>query len=178
MIPDTNDNKSEMGLKLVTESAEHTQILGRILGELAEPGDLYLLVGDLGTGKTCLTQGILWGLGSEDIARSPTFVLISEYEARLTLYHMDIYRLDNIDDISDLGIDEYIYGEGLTVVEWPDNAIGAFPDEYLMITIKRTEDTERQITLTPKSKRYNKLIKDVEHQAANKNFCPRLIHNT
>ena len=79
--------------ELNTNCFEQTQALGKVLGSNANPGDVFLLSGDLGAGKTCLTQGILWGLGSEEYVRSPTFVLISKYTARIDLYHMDLYNL-------------------------------------------------------------------------------------
>ena len=90
-------------ISISTSSPEQTQSAGRILGAHARAGDVFLLTGELGAGKTCLTQGILWGLGGEEYARSPTFVLICEYYARLTLYHMDLYRLDSIDEVVDPG---------------------------------------------------------------------------
>ena len=112
-------------LTLSSYGPEETQAIGRILGRSAEPGDVFLLVGDLGAGKTCLTQGILFGLGSEEFARSPTFVLVSQYPGRLTMYHMDLYRLDTFAEVLDLGLDEYLFGDGVSVVEWADKAAEA-----------------------------------------------------
>ena len=79
-----------------------------------------LLEGELGSGKTCLTQGILWGLGGTEYARSPTFVLMAQYAARLTLYHVDLYRVESVAEAADLGLDEVVSGEGVTVIEWAD----------------------------------------------------------
>ena len=90
-------------LELTTTGPEETRRVGRVLGEVARPGDVFLLTGELGAGKTCLTQGILRGLGSDETARSPTFVLVSEYSARMTLYHVDLYRLKGGVDVLDLG---------------------------------------------------------------------------
>ena len=90
----------------------------------ASAGYVVLLNGPLGAGKTCLTQGILRGLGSDDHARSPTFVLVAEYEARLTLYHVDLYRTDGPSDIEELGIEEYLWGDGVCVMEWAEKARG------------------------------------------------------
>ena len=106
-----------------------------MLGGMARPGDVYLLTGDLGAGKTCLTQGLLWGLGGNEYARSPTFVLICEYPARLTLYHMDLYRLDSVEEVVDLGLEEYLFGDGVCAVEWADKAPGAFPAAHMAIGI-------------------------------------------
>ena len=90
------------------------------MGELVQSGDIFLLTGDLGTGKTCLTQGIARGLGIEEYAFSPSFVIIREYHGRLPLYHIDFYRLDNIDEIADLGLEEYFYSKGVCVIEWAE----------------------------------------------------------
>ena len=91
-------------MELVTRGPEETQALGRRLGELMEGGELVLMVGDLGAGKTCLTQGIAWGLGVNEYARSPTFVLVSEYEGRHTLFHADLYRVDDPLEMEDPGV--------------------------------------------------------------------------
>ncbi len=95
-------------LKLISHSPEETRDLGVHLGKLAQPGDIYLLSGNLGAGKTCLTQGIAQGLGSQDQALSPTFVLMRELAGRMPLYHIDLYRLDHIEEIADLGLDDYL----------------------------------------------------------------------
>ena len=84
-----------------SDSPEDTHKIGRRIGSKAQSGDVLLLVGDLGAGKTTLTQGILWGLGGTEYARSPTFVLVNEYPARLTMYHMDLYRLNSIEEIEE-----------------------------------------------------------------------------
>ena len=105
-------NKLMKSFNLVTNNADETQSLGAHLGELAQPGDIFLLCGNLGAGKTCLTQGIVWGLGSQEYALSPTFVLMREIQARLPLYHIDLYRLDQIAEVSDLGLDDYLYWRG------------------------------------------------------------------
>lgn len=114
-------------LELTSQSPEQTQKLGRRLGELALPGDVFLLTGKLGTGKTCLTQGIAWGLGIKEYALSPSFVIMRELYGRLPLYHIDLYRLDNIDESLDLGLDDYLYGKGVCVVEWADRALSILP---------------------------------------------------
>jgi tRNA threonylcarbamoyladenosine biosynthesis protein TsaE len=146
-------------LKLVSRSPEQTQRLGIRLGELAQSGDVFLLTGNLGSGKTCLTQGIAWGLGVKEYAFSPSFVIIREYHGRLTLYHIDFYRLDRIEEISDLGLDEYLYGKGVCVVEWADKGIAILPDEHLLINLSYVSDTERAVSLKPKGDRYTELLK-------------------
>ena len=140
-------------LHLTTESPEGTQAVGQALGKLAQPGDIFLLSGDLGAGKTCLTQGIAWGAGFEDYARSPTFVLATCYQGRLPVYHIDLYRLDNLEEVLDLGLDEYLFGEGICVVEWADKAPEAFPSSYLSVHLEECGDTQRTISFTPQGPR-------------------------
>ena len=106
-------------MKMTSHSPEETQRLGRELGRLAQSGDVILLVGNLGAGKTCLTQGIAWGLNVDGYARSPSFVVVNEYQGRLLIYHIDLYRLDNTAEIADIGLDDYLYGQGLCVVNGP-----------------------------------------------------------
>ncbi len=144
--------------EVVTYSPEQTQALGRALGAAARAGDVFLLAGLLGAGKTCLTQGILWGLGLDEYARSPTFVLVAEYRARLTLYHLDLYRLDSVDEVEALGLDEYLDGDGVCVVEWADKAPGAFPPEHLSIRLAALDENTRRIRLAADDERHRSLI--------------------
>ena len=144
--------------ELISHSPEGTHRLGICIGELASPGDVYLLTGDLGAGKTCLTQGIAWGLESNDYASSPSFVLVRELHGRLPLYHIDLYRLDNIEEITELGLDDYLYGSGVCVVEWAEKALDALPPEYLLIQISYLSDTERRFRLQPRGQHYAKTV--------------------
>jgi tRNA threonylcarbamoyladenosine biosynthesis protein TsaE len=145
-------------LKLKSHSPEETRQLGTHLGELARAGDIYLLSGNLGVGKTCLTQGIVWGLGSQEYALSPTFVLMREVKGRLPLYHIDLYRLDQIAEISDLGLDDYLYGHGLCVIEWAEKGISVLPAEHLLIKIQFLSDTERSFELIANGKNYETML--------------------
>jgi tRNA threonylcarbamoyladenosine biosynthesis protein TsaE len=145
-----------------TASPEETRQLGTLLGKLAKPGDIYLLSGNLGVGKTCLTQGIVWGLGSKEYALSPTFVLMREIRGRLTLYHIDLYRLDCIEEVSDLGLDDYLYGNGLCVIEWAEKGLSVLPSEHLLIKIEYSGDTERSFKLIPRGKRYEKFLAQIK----------------
>ena len=138
---------------IVSRSPEHTRAIGKALGKCAEPGDVFLLAGGLGAGKTCLTQGVLWGLGGAEYARSPTFVLVSQYPARLTLHHVDLYRLDSFPDVEGLELDEYLYGDGLCVVEWADKAEGIFPESSLAIRLEIMGESTRRITFEPPRRR-------------------------
>ncbi|MDO8490551.1 MAG: tRNA (adenosine(37)-N6)-threonylcarbamoyltransferase complex ATPase subunit type 1 TsaE [Dehalococcoidia bacterium] len=145
-------------MNCISPSPEQTQRLGRALGESANVGDVILLVGDLGAGKTTLTQGIAWGLGVAEYAVSPSFVLVRQYQGRLPLYHVDLYRLENVAEIGDLGLDEYFYGKGVSVVEWADRGLVLLPPEHLLVKIELVGETERVLHLQPKGKRYEKLV--------------------
>ena len=136
-----------MKLSLHSDSVETTHELGRAIGANVRPGDILLLTGGLGAGKTTLTQGILWGLGADEYARSPTFVLVNEYYARIPVYHMDLYRLDSFEEIDGLGLEDYLYGDGLCVIEWADKAQGYFPVDHVDITIETVSDSARVFTL-------------------------------
>ncbi|MBM3167557.1 MAG: tRNA (adenosine(37)-N6)-threonylcarbamoyltransferase complex ATPase subunit type 1 TsaE [Chloroflexi bacterium] len=145
-------------LKLTSHSPEETQRLGAELGKLSQSGDVFLLVGNLGSGKTCLTQGIAWGLDVREYAFSPSFVIVREYHGRLPLYHVDLYRLDHLGEIVDLGLDEYFYGNGVSVVEWADKGLAALPEENLLITLEHVAETKRSIRLEANGKRYSQLV--------------------
>lgn len=148
-------------LQLNSHSPEQTQRLGVQLGELAQAGDVFLLSGSLGSGKTCLTQGIAWGIGVKEYAFSPSFVIVREYYGRLTLYHIDFYRLNSIGEIVDLGLDEYFSGSGVCVVEWADKGITVLPQENLLIRFSYISDTERSLSLEPRGERYSQLLKSL-----------------
>jgi len=149
-------------LDIKSKSPEETQKLGRRLGELALPGDVFLLVGELGAGKTCLTQGIAWGLGIEEYALSPSFVIMRELHGRLPLYHIDLYRLDSLEESIDLGLDDYLYGEGICVVEWAEKALSILPEKRLLIRITYLSDTSRNFEIEPNGQRYLELIARLE----------------
>jgi len=143
--------------EIITSRPEETQKFGAHLGELAHPGDIFLLVGKLGAGKTCLTQGIARGLGIREYAASPSFVVVRELHGRLPLYHMDFYRLENLEEIADLGLDDYFYGRGVSVVEWAEKGLSLLPPEHLLIEISYISDTGRRLKLKAKGKRYREL---------------------
>jgi tRNA threonylcarbamoyladenosine biosynthesis protein TsaE len=145
-------------LEIISHSPEQTQKFGTRLGELAQPGDTLLLVGDLGAGKTCLAQGIAQGLGIKEYAASPSFVVVRELYGRLPLYHIDFYRLDNLEEITELGLDDYLYGNGVSVVEWAEKGLSLLPPEHLLIEMGYVSDTERSLKLKPAGKHYRKLV--------------------
>ena len=151
-------------LKLNSHSPEQTQLLGSYLGELAQKADIFLLTGELGTGKTCLVQGIARGLDVKEYAFSPSFVILREYHGRLPLYHIDFYRLDHIEEIADLGLEEYFYGDGVCVVEWAEKGLQVVPRDNLLITIRYipASETGRSICLKPQGERYYELTEQLK----------------
>ena len=120
--------------------------------------------GNLGTGKTCLTQGIAWGLGIEGYATSPSFVVVNEYLGRLPLYHIDLYRLDRVEEVIDLGLDDYLYGKGVCVVECAEKAFAMLPEEHLLIEMGFLADTSRSLRLKPSGDRYLRMLSELEHR--------------
>ena len=124
-----------------TESAEETRRIGQVIGEAAAPGDIYLLTGPLGAGKTCLTQGIAQGLDVDGYARSPTFVLVTRYRGRLTIHHADLYRIDHPAEAWDLGLEDVMSaGEDVLIVEWADRAPDIFPGHALWVDLDYAPD--------------------------------------
>ncbi|WP_223703365.1 tRNA (adenosine(37)-N6)-threonylcarbamoyltransferase complex ATPase subunit type 1 TsaE [Sutcliffiella deserti] len=144
-------------VELMTHSAEETIEKSRMLGKLLQGGDVLLLEGDLGAGKTTFTKGLAKGLDITRNVNSPTFTIIKEYEGRLPLYHMDVYRL--ADSEEDLGFDDYFGGKGVSVVEWAHLIEDYLPEERLEIYLYHHGDDERKIVLTPKGSRYEELCK-------------------
>ena len=154
-------------LDLISHSPEETKKIGADIGELALPGDIYLLVGRLGTGKTCLTQGIAHGLNIKEYALSPSFVIVRELYGRLPLYHIDLFRLDHIEEIEELGWDDYLYGKGVCAVEWAEKGLRLLPNEHLLIQIDFVSDTERSFRLKPRGKRYLEILDQLKPLALN-----------
>ncbi|MGD6993932.1 tRNA (adenosine(37)-N6)-threonylcarbamoyltransferase complex ATPase subunit type 1 TsaE [Sutcliffiella horikoshii] len=146
-------------VELMTHSAEETMAKSEALGRLMEGGEVLLLEGDLGAGKTTFTKGLAKGLEVKRNVNSPTFTIIKEYQGRLPLYHMDVYRL--ADSEEDLGFDDYFEGEGVTVVEWAHLIEEFLPSERLEIYIYHHGDDERKIVLTPKGERFEAICKEL-----------------
>lgn len=151
-------------ITLSTEGPEQTRRLGRLLGELLQEGDVIALYGDLGSGKTCLIQGIAIGAGvKERYITSPTFIMINEYRGRTPFYHIDLYRITP-SEIEGLGLRDYIYSEGVTVIEWADRAGDELPEERLSVYLKITGRRTREIRFEGKGERYISLIKTLEEK--------------
>ena len=121
-----------------TCSAAETHALGKKIGETAKPGDVYTLVGDLGVGKTVFTQGIADGLGITEPVSSPTFTIVQVYEeGRMPFYHFDVYRIGDIEDMDEIGYEDYFYGEGLCMIEWANLIEEILPDKRYDVTIEK-----------------------------------------
>lgn len=119
-------------------SAEETAALGEKIGREASPGDVYTLIGDLGVGKTVLTQGIAKGLEIEEPICSPTFTIVQVYEdGRIPFYHFDVYRIADIEEMDEIGYEDYFYGNGLTIIEWANLIEEILPPLYRQITIEK-----------------------------------------
>ncbi len=123
--------------KFETHSFEETVEAGLKLGNILKPGDVIWLSGDLGTGKTALTNGIAKALGINAYITSPTFNLVNEYEGRLPLYHFDVYRIVDPDEMFDIGFDEYINSGGVTVIEWGEQIAEILPHDIIRVTIEK-----------------------------------------
>jgi len=160
-------------LTLSSHSPEQTQLLGSYLGRVARKADVILLTGELGTGKTCLVQGIARGLNVKEYAFSPSFVILRQYHGRFPLYHIDFYRLDSIEEITDLGLDDYFYGDGVCVVEWAEKGLQIVPQDNLLISIHYVPvlQTGRSIRLEPRGKRYNELMDQFKEESE---FWPKM----
>ncbi len=150
-----------------SNSPEQTKLLGSYLGELARNADVFLLVGELGAGKTCLVQGIARGLAVKEHALSPSFVILREYHGRLTLYHIDLYRLERISEVADLGLEDYLGGDGVCVVEWADRGLQIVPHDSMHISLHYIpgSQTRRSICLRPQGERYHELTDALTRRA-------------
>ena len=124
-----------------TGSPEQTREIGRAIGEKSLAGDILLLTGELGAGKTCFIQGLAEGLGVPGYVRSPTFVLTHQYSGRLTLFHLDLYRIDGPLEAWSLGLEEQLFGGGVCAVEWADRAPELFPDSCLWVHLDYQADS-------------------------------------
>jgi len=150
-------------LKYITESVEETSKIGEQLGRLLNVGNIICLSGDLGAGKTAFTKGIAKGLGVEDYVTSPTYTIINEYQGRLPLYHFDVYRLNDVEEMYELGYEEYFFGDGVVVLEWADIVRDIIPRDRLWITILNTGGNDcREIIMEPTGEVYDNILKGME----------------
>jgi tRNA threonylcarbamoyladenosine biosynthesis protein TsaE len=151
-------------IKITTSSPEESFELGRKIGRLCQPGDWIGLTGELGAGKTCLTKGLADGLDVDPkvCVNSPTFVIHQIYPGRLVLNHLDLYRLETVDELVDLDYDALVEGEGVCVVEWFDKIPESKPAEGLMLSIEIVDEEVRTIEIYGNGKLYNKIVKQLK----------------
>ena len=147
-------------LRIASRSSDETHAIGRLIGANAQPGDLFLLTGPLGAGKTCLTQGIAWGLGVKERPRSPTFVLLARYRGRLTIHHADLFRIEGVADALSLGLEDCLNDDDVCIVEWADRAPELFVEPSLRVEMDhhRDQGDTRTITLQTDHARYQPIL--------------------
>ncbi len=131
-------------LRIVSENEDRTVAIGRALGREIRDGDVVLLHGEMGAGKTCMTRGIALGAECEVSARSPTFIILAEYPGRVRIFHCDLYRISGAADVYDLALDETL-DRGALVVEWPENAEGVLPTDALEVRINPDSKTDNRV---------------------------------
>lgn len=150
-------------MKFYSSSLNETEVLGRLIGAVCRAGDIICLGGDLGTGKTTLTQAIIRGAGvaEDEYITSPTFAIMHEYCGKFPIYHMDFYRLGSSDDVIELGLDEYFHGHGVSLIEWFERATDLIPDSRLTICLSFIDETSRQVEMNSSDQRWQELLEIV-----------------
>jgi tRNA threonylcarbamoyladenosine biosynthesis protein TsaE len=144
-----------------TRGAEETRRLGMELGVRFVPGTVVGLIGALGSGKTCLAQGICRGLGVEEYVTSPSFVLIQEYLGRMPVYHFDLYRLRDAEELFDLGYEEYFFGDGVCLVEWAERAQSLWPEDGVEVHLNDLGAQTREIILSDRTGKLNRTFQEL-----------------
>ena len=132
----------------ITRSPDETAVAGEALGRTLAPGAVVALTGELGAGKTCFVQGLVRALGVEGRVTSPTFVLVNEYRGRVPVHHVDLYRIDRLEDVQDLGVPDLFAGDGITLVEWAEKLGPLLPADCIRVHIAGVGDEPRRITIT------------------------------
>jgi tRNA threonylcarbamoyladenosine biosynthesis protein TsaE len=152
--------------RVLTRSPRQTINWGVKLGKLLQGGEIIALIGELGTGKTCFVRGVTQGLdvSSDAWIRSPTFTLINEYHGRLPVYHIDLYRVETRNQLEGLNLREYLYSDGVSLIEWFDHLPADEVDEYLELRIAYTGSAKRELNFTPHGERYQKIIEGLKSQ--------------
>ena len=156
-----------MSITVESNSPADTRRFGEQLARLFQPGDVVLLQGELGAGKTCLAQGIGKGLKVAEAVKSSSFVLVNYYNGRLKVYHADLFRLNDAGEVFDLALDENS-ADGLLLIEWPDRAFEEMPPEHLLVRFESTGDKSRRIELEGHGARYEQLVRDLDTRLAGK----------
>ncbi|NTV65669.1 MAG: tRNA (adenosine(37)-N6)-threonylcarbamoyltransferase complex ATPase subunit type 1 TsaE [Oscillochloris sp.] len=150
-------------LDFISHSPAQTERIGQRLGEQLRAGDLLLLIGNFGVGKTHLAKGVARGLDSVDLVTSPSFVLVNEYRAgrphrQIPIYHVDLYRIAEQGELTTIGLDELWAGDGVCLIEWPERAAAILPAEHLAIYMQHLSETKRRLRLAPHGQRYVGLV--------------------
>ncbi|MFU0824825.1 tRNA (adenosine(37)-N6)-threonylcarbamoyltransferase complex ATPase subunit type 1 TsaE [Clostridium sp.] len=151
-------------MEFIVDNVDKTIDIGMQIGRLANSGDIICLIGDLGTGKTHITKGIAKGLGIDDHITSPTFGIVNEYEGRHKLYHFDVYRVNDPDEIEAIGFDEYIFSDAVSIIEWANYIEELIPQEHLRIIMEKMPemgDNYRKITIKYYGNRYE-YVKEIK----------------
>ena len=133
----------------ITTSEEETNILASQLASKLLPGAIVLLNGDMGAGKSDFARGIIQSLGYRGAVTSPTFTLMNEYPTEPNVYHFDLYRLKSYDQLYDIGYDEYVYSDGISLIEWSEKMEHLLPENYVEIIIEKLDPSTRRITIIP-----------------------------
>jgi tRNA threonylcarbamoyladenosine biosynthesis protein TsaE len=150
---------------VITASPEQTWEIGRLLGKLLDAGDTVCLYGDLGAGKTNFAYGIARGLDvQEQYITSPTFTFVNEYQGRVPLYHLDLYRLKGPDELENIGFDEYVGSDGVAVIEWAERAGDELPVESLSVYLSAVDEMSRELGFLPEGERYEKLLEGLKQE--------------
>lgn len=131
-------------LTFVIENEDKMKDLGHKLGEILESGDVVCLTGDLGAGKTTLTKSIAVGLGIDDYVTSPSYTIVNEYDGRLPLYHFDVYRINDVEEMYELGYEEYFFGSGVCIIEWAGMVEDLLPEKRIWIEIYQGDDFDKR----------------------------------
>jgi tRNA threonylcarbamoyladenosine biosynthesis protein TsaE len=147
-----------------TGSPRQTMSWGARLGKLLEGSEIIALIGELGAGKTCFVRGVTRGLevGKDAWIRSPSFTLINEYHGRLPVYHIDLYRIETRAQVEGLNLREYLYSDGVSLIEWFENLPADEVDEYLELRIAYAAGNRRQLTFSPRGERYEEIVESLQ----------------
>jgi tRNA threonylcarbamoyladenosine biosynthesis protein TsaE len=153
-------NQKKTEIEIISESADQTLEIARLIGGKLRKGDVLALSGELGSGKTCFTGGLARGLGVDEKYQitSPTFTLINEYPARCKLYHFDVYRLNSYSEFEDLGYEEYFCSDGVVVIEWAEKIVQILPADTFFISFKYLDENRRKIIIKGSKSRIKELI--------------------
>jgi tRNA threonylcarbamoyladenosine biosynthesis protein TsaE len=151
---------------LSSDNPERTFQWGTVLGRLLNRGDIVALVGELGAGKTTLTQGIVRGLGvaKDHYIGSPTFTLINEYEGRVPVYHLDFYRIEFPSEMVNLGLEEYLDGDGVAIIEWADKIEALLPEEHMMVRMAYVDYSVRTLDIMGRGAHYDGLVESLKRK--------------